>query len=124
MLEEFEKEQKSGNPYTSSRLSNIGKEVFPSFMKETILNGDEEGLFDKLNNSNYWKSSGTMLFDAKRLAFTEFNTWYVRGLAKKLINESIKECQVYRLTPKIMDEQKNECEECNKIENTVISVNV
>ena len=42
MLEEFEKEQKSGNPYTSSRLSNIGKEVFPSFMKETILNGDEE----------------------------------------------------------------------------------
>jgi hypothetical protein len=33
---------------------------------------------------------------AERLAVTEFNTWYVRGLAKRLLDEGVTQCQVYR----------------------------
>lgn len=33
---------------------------------------------------------------AARLALTEFSTWYVRGFAKRLLDEGVAQCQVYR----------------------------
>jgi hypothetical protein len=32
----------------------------------------------------------------EQLSLSEFNTWYVRGLAKRLIDEGVRSCQAYR----------------------------
>jgi len=36
MLEEFQNEERTGNPYRSKRLSPIGLEVFPKEMEKAI----------------------------------------------------------------------------------------
>ena len=110
MLLEFDAEETGAiPPYRGRNLSASGAEAFPSLMREAILHGNEETLATSLKNSLYWVSSGTThrggvvrLRDinynneADRLGLTEFNTWYVRGLAKRLIDEGEKECQIYR----------------------------
>ncbi len=66
-------------------------------MKEAIENGDDEQLIGALSDQSYWNESEeyitkqgiisrrkiNYLQAAERLGFSEFNTWYVRGLAKK-----------------------------------------
>ena len=112
MLEEFMSEEKSGSPYRSSRLSPLGLEVFPERMKKAIMEGNEETLFEALSNPTYWLSSETWTREgvtrkravnpqkvAEFLARTEFNTWYVRGFARRLIEEGEEFCQVYRAAP-------------------------
>jgi hypothetical protein len=108
MLEEFQKEEKSGNPYRSKRLTALGLEKFPTLMEKTIKSGNELTLEADLNNKSYWKSSeishskGTAFSKdvpsdaAKTLALSEFSTWYTRGLSKKFIDEGQQECEIYR----------------------------
>lgn len=108
MLEEFEREE-AENPYRSKRLSKSGLEVFPNAMRRAIQNGNEETLARELSNHEYWVKSETYIRSghahvrrvnpeksAEFLALTEFNTWYVRGFAKRLIDEGEEYCQVYR----------------------------
>ena len=112
MLQEFNIEQESGNPYESKLLTAVGLEAFPKAMAEAIQYGNEETLSAALSNPKYWHLEETRtragkLYRAKitpskaaeRLAQTEFNTWYVRGLAKKLLEEGEQFCQVYRAAP-------------------------
>jgi hypothetical protein len=112
MLEEFLAEERSGNPYRSSRLSHSGLEVFPKEMEKSIREGNEETLVQALSNSAYWQALETSHRGVKpysksisprkaaeALAYTEFNTWYVRGFARRLIEEGEKSCQVYRAAP-------------------------
>jgi hypothetical protein len=113
MLEEFEAEEQSGNPYRGKELSPTGRAAFPDLMRLAITTGNEQTLFAALNNSTYWVSSGVsrsktgrsysrsvnVAHDAERLGLTEFNTWYVRGLAKRLLDDGEKQCQVYRAAP-------------------------
>lgn len=112
MLKEFQAEEKSGNPYRSSRLSPAGLLAFPKAMTEAILRGDEEILAQALSNPEYWNSTEPYTRSgvtrqrkinpkkaAEFLARTEFNTWYVRGLARKLLDEGEELCQVYRAAP-------------------------
>ena len=112
MLEEFLKEERSGNPYRSPRLSSLGLEVFPNEMEKAIREGNEENLAQALSNPAYWKPSepytrsGNVytrtinpIKAAQALASTEFNTWYVRGFAQRLIEEGEEYCQVYRAAP-------------------------
>ena len=40
MLVEFEQEERSGNPYRSSRLNSEGKERFSEIMRSAIESGD------------------------------------------------------------------------------------
>jgi hypothetical protein len=102
MLREFEAEEASGKPYRGQNLSMQGLEVFPRFMREAIVQGNEQTLTSALNNPQYWhtyKKSGKPVKpedEAERLGLTEFNTWYVRGLSKRLMDEGVKECQAYR----------------------------
>lgn len=109
MLDEFEKEQARGNPYRPKVLSEAGQSVFPNLVREAIQSGNEETLTRSLANSTYWNSTETYIRNgvtrerrvnvqqaAERLGLTEFSTWYVRGLAKRLIDEGISRCQVYR----------------------------
>ena len=109
MLREFEAEQREENPYRSNRLSDAGLEVFPGAMRNAIVTGNEESLEDELIEPDFWWEWETyerggvtherqINFEAaaRSLAITEFNTWYVRGLAKRLIDEGLESCEVYR----------------------------
>jgi len=114
MLKEFKIEEGSGNPYRSTILSSQGLQNFPSLMEEAIKSGDEVTLGKALSNPSYWVSSflrrtksGTTqvtvnpLDAAKRLGLTEFNTWYIRGLVRRLMGEGVEKCQIYRAEPAI-----------------------
>ena len=113
MLEEFEAEEQSGNPYRGRELSSDGRAAFPDLMRQAIAGGNEQTLITALNNPAYWVSSGVshsktgrpyaksvnVAQAAERLGLTEFNTWYVCGLAKRLLDKGEKQCQVYRAAP-------------------------
>ncbi len=112
MLEEFKREWASSNPYRSPRLNQEGKRAFPSLMEAAIRSGTEVSLAESLSDPRFWQSHETYYRSgtpqqrrinpkkaAEFLADTEFNTWYVRGLAKKLLDEGVSECQVYRAAP-------------------------
>lgn len=120
MLEEFQKEEKSGNPYRSNRMSAEGLANIARHMEDAIENGNENTLAASLSNGIYWNQYETRrrkdttyqaeidpIVAAKVLALTEFNTWYVRGLAKRLMEEGQKECEIYRAES--ADQPRCEC---------------
>ena len=130
MLSEFEKEQVSGMPYQSKSLSSEGLKVFPSLMREAIKSGNEVSLARSLDPAELWEPTEVYIREgmshtrrrnvrqsAVRLALTEFNTWYVRGLAKRLLDEGIESCQVYR-----GEQPKWEPGECSEHEGRITSV--
>ena len=109
MLSEFEAEQSGGNPYSSKALSAHGQEVFPQLMRDAIKQGTEVSLAAALADASLWDPMEKFVRDgvpqerkrnipksAERLATTEFSTWYVRGLARRLMDEGVEKCQVYR----------------------------
>jgi len=112
MLVEFRAEEASGNPYRSRVLSSTGLAVFPQAMEDALQSGNEETLAHALSNPEYWQPTEirvrrgkgyearvTPVKAAERLAITEFNTWYVRGLARRLMEEGEQKCEVYRAAP-------------------------
>src|SRR5215204_3765700 len=110
MLEEFQNEQTSSiDPYRSKDMNELGKSKFPELMERAIREGNEVTLAEDLSNPAFWKSHHISVRNGKRqkvsirpqvaarkLALTEFKTWYVRGLAKKLLEEDVEYCEVYR----------------------------
>jgi len=130
MLSEFEAEQASGNPYLSKALSPAGLEFFPDLMREAIKSGNERSLARALEREDLWKAEETytrggvtrsrkrnILQSAVRLALTEFSTWYVRGLARRLLDEGIEECEVCR-----GEQPKWEPGECAEHEGRIVPV--
>lgn len=112
MLEEFLNEELSGKPYRSTRLSPLGIEIFPKEMEKAIMEGNEDTLAQALSLPDYWNPSESYtrsgklhtrrinpIKAAESLAYTEFNTWYVRGFARRLIEEGEAYCQIYRAAP-------------------------
>ena len=108
MLREFDAEQE-GTPYVSTQLSSQGVGVYAELMRNAICTGNEESLEADLSYDAYWRPTGSnqsrspsrrttngFSYKAERLAITEFNTWYVRGLARLLLDEGVKTCEVYR----------------------------
>ena len=83
-------------------------------MRDAIKFGNEESLAQRLKRPDFWNPTEAVLRNgvmgekrvnanqaAERLALTEFNTWYVRGFAKRLMEEGVTRCQAYRgTTPK------------------------
>lgn len=109
MLREFEAEIAGPNPYFGKGLSPEGHARFPAFMLTAIQNGNEVSLAHDLDHAGLWNPTETYVRNgvtrerqvnvrqaAERLALTEFNTWYVRGLAKRLMDEGVAQCQAYR----------------------------
>lgn len=109
MLKEFEIELNSELAYVSKALSEIGKGQFPDLMKEAIMKGDENTLYNSIAIEKYWEP--TEIYNTKtgpkerkrnieqsatRLATSEFSTFYVKGLAKKLLDEGEVYCEIYR----------------------------
>lgn len=130
MLEEFEAEEAGGNPYRSKDLSEAGRAAFPRLIRQAISEGNEEMLAADLAAPTLWNP--TQAYErkgivrerqinvqqaAERLARNEFNTWYVRGFARRLMDEGVTRCQVYRAaTPKW------EPAECSQHEGQVLAV--
>jgi len=130
MLAEFNVEEASGKPYRSKALSDQGRVAFPAIIRVAIMKGNEETLANSLAKPENWNQNESyvrngvtrtrpinMQAAAERLAVTEFNTWYVRGLAKRLIEERVTQCQVYRAAV-----PKWEPADCGKHEGQVYSV--
>jgi hypothetical protein len=111
MLRRFEAEESGGNPYRSEVLSQIGRVHWPDIMCQAITDpdGSEVTLAVALNRPGYWQATETYVRNgiarqrsvnlaqaSERLAITEFNTWYVAGLAARLQEEGATRCRVYR----------------------------
>lgn len=130
MLLEFEAEMASDHPYIGSSLSVAGRAAFPNLMRVAIKEGSEVTLGADLNHSGLWKEkeeykrSGAIRERrinvrqaSERLALTEFNTWYVRGLARRLVDEGETHCQAYRAA-----QPKWEPGTCTEHENRVFTL--
>jgi hypothetical protein len=111
MLRRFEAEESGGNPYRSEVLSQLGLAQWPDIMRQAITDpdGSEVTLAAALNRPDYWRATETYVRNgmahqrsvnptqaSDRLAITEFNTWYVAGLAARLHEEDETRCRVYR----------------------------
>jgi hypothetical protein len=108
MLLEFDAEQRSTSPYRGRNLTAQGIPASISHIREALESGTEQSLTAALSSEVYWNAvetytrSGTARTRAlnfrqcaERLALTEFNTWYVRGFSRRLLEEGIGQCQVY-----------------------------
>lgn len=130
MEQEFEAELASGQGYRSLDLIGDGPASFPALMRDAIRSGTERSLAASLMVPGFWKTdrqttrSGAPATEqvnvrqtAERLALSEFNTWYVRGLARRLLDEGVRTCQVYRA-----GDPKGEPAECVANEGRVLEV--
>lgn len=126
MLSEFEQEETGGNPYRGQLLTPEGLSVFPNLMRQAITDGDEQMLIRSLLIAQYWRSSESyskgirhvnIQQQAKRLGLSEFNTWYVRGFSKRLLQEGVLHCQVYRAA-----EPEGDHDACTFYEGQIFSV--
>ncbi len=130
ILAEYEREQAGGNPYRSKAFSDTGLSVFPDLMRDAIKSGNEITLRNAINQDQLWVGveeytrngitrtrRRNIQQSAERLALTEFSTWYVTGLAKRLLEEGVENCQVYR-----GEQPKWEPNECANHEGRVVSV--
>lgn len=119
MLAEFDAEQQCTDPlpYRPSNLTAAGERVFLEIMRQALAAGTEETLGAALNDPSYWieeqvdrrgrVSRHTAFERAERFAKTDFNTWYIRGFARRLIDEGIDHCTIYRAAPAY--EPRREC---------------
>lgn len=130
MLREFRAEQSSTNPFPPADLTREGIAVFIEIMERALLQGNEQTLAMELAHPAYWNTVTMQVRRgksvrveqkvdvlARRLAETEFNTWYVRGYSKRLMDEGVGECEVYRAAP-----AKQQRSECCTLEGSTVSV--
>jgi hypothetical protein len=104
MIEEFRSEEIK-MPYRSPGLSSEGLKVYARSFEEAIEEGNEDTLARALSAPELWKEfepspqGGVRKTDPVKasasLAKQEFNTFYVRGLARKLLEEGEEFGQIY-----------------------------
>lgn len=130
MLRELENEEVGGNPYLSHGLSPTGRVAFPALLRQAIQVGSEVTLIEALNRVDYWHPTEPYVRNgvererqvnvaqaSERLGLTKFNTWYVRGFSKRLLDEGHTQCQAYRAA-----QPKWEHAECSAHEGQIFPV--
>lgn len=130
VLAEFEAEQASLTPYRSPLLTPTGVAAFVRLIRDAIITGNEVSLAAALAVAEYWHATESYERDgivrtrnvnmrqaSERLSLTEFNTWYVRGLSRRLLSEAAATCQAYRAA-----QPKWEPAECSAHEGQIFSV--
>jgi hypothetical protein len=131
MLQEFRAESSGNAPFCPSGMTSDGLEAFPLLVERSLTSGNEVDLVISLSVAAYWKPSipatsklGKRFVRrqdpsvaAAVLGTTEFNTWYVRGLARRLMTEGEDHCQVYRAAAPI-----GEPGSCSRLEGFVLPV--
>lgn len=120
MLEAFLAEQASNGmqPYVPSGMTPMGEEQFPGFMEAALRGGNEMTLANDLDFAPFWNGAAHPSRIAKRVAVTEFNTWYVRGLALRLADEGVESCAVFAA------DTTAKCAECSPIDGKTLPVEV
>jgi hypothetical protein len=126
MLVELREEEARG-PYRSPSLSAHGRERFREIMERGIARGKEDLLAKDLEPKELWSEyepsplGGIRKTDPYRaaqvLAHQEFNTWYVRGLCRRLLEEGERLLQVYRA-----GDGEVQGDECSAYENMVLEI--
>ena len=108
MLQEFERDFAAGTLYLSDRLTATGKTTYPELLRQAIKDGNERTLTQSLQHSGFWNTQEQRVRQGKPylaamprnaaevLAEGEFNVFYMRGLACKLIGEGQAQAEVYR----------------------------
>ena len=120
MIMEFEDEWAQKNHYQSTQLNERGIVEFPKIMKNVLQKGTIDSLTKELSNPSFWKSTRTATrkgnsytisinpsTEAKKLAHSEFTTFYTRGFSRRLKEEGVTECEVYRAD--VAHQPKCEC---------------
>lgn len=110
MLEEFRNEQSNPDfpPYRPSGYVG-SEEQFVAVMERALSEGDEGSLAYELSDPALWQEYSMRVVrgrpreytdpydvQAKRFAITDFNTWYVRGFSRRLLDEGVEQCEIYR----------------------------
>lgn len=103
------KEFELGGLYESPRLTEEGKEVWPSLLEEAIKSHDDDWLAQELLRGGYiksresvhgkrstWTKSINKPHAAQQLAEGEFNRYYIRGLCLRAKDEGKNSLIVYR----------------------------
>ena len=109
MLDELERDVRDGTLYISDRLNQHGKADYPGLLRTAIESGDDISLAQAL------RLGGCMLSAAARrkptggltiakmtrnaaetLAQGEFNRFYIRGLCRRALEDSISGLVIYR----------------------------
>jgi hypothetical protein len=129
MLMEFEAACRMNKYFLPKALTEIGRLALRSIIADAIRNGTEKLFCARISNPIYWKpriqlhehSANRKRFDSQVEVYaeTEFNYWYVRGYAKRLISENVELCQIQRLAP-----SKLPCGYCMKWENRIVPVSL
>jgi len=109
MVREFDLEEGGPQPYRGKGLSTRGRDMASGLTRAALANGTEQTLIASLAPVDYWEPTETYARNgvirernvnvqqaAERLSLTEFNTWYVRGLCCRLLDEGVRYCQAYR----------------------------
>jgi hypothetical protein len=124
MLREFRAEQMSElGPYRPKGY--VGDDhLFVGIMERALTEGDEESLIEELTLPHLWdeyvvretRRGPVPAIDrydvqARRFGITEYNTWYVRGLTKRLLEEGVRTCEVFRA-----DRAYRPRQECRRLE--------
>ncbi|WP_089153797.1 hypothetical protein [Micromonospora sp. NBS 11-29] len=130
MLREFNSEQ-AGSPFLPPTLSAQGRTLWPTMMRNAIEFGDDDTLINDLLSTpgmfspqEAYTRNGVprtrkvnLRQVAERLGTSEFNTWYVRGLAARFIVEGISHVMIYRAA-----EPKRAVAGCTQHEGSIVSV--
>ncbi len=106
MISEFEAERDVTCSSSCEALSPLGATAFPFLMRAVMTSGNEASLARALALPQYWQSEVNLWRSMDRgvpldfreaavtCALSEFNFWYVRGLAKRLVSEGVALCEV------------------------------
>lgn len=118
MLTRLDLEEAMPVRYRPKNLSKEGEAEYPRLLRGVIESstGSEVSLAQALSDQAFWQA--TRFYErkgkivearidpfvaARRLALTEFNTYYVAGLAHRLQSEGINDCEVYRAADPVGD---------------------
>lgn len=106
MLRFVEEQMAKGPLWPSERFTERGRADYPEKLKEAVSSGNEIALANLLDNAEYWETheldgrTGRMkkvpYNRHEQFAISEFNTYYVQGLANKLLEAGITKCEIYR----------------------------
>ncbi|MBW3664583.1 MAG: hypothetical protein KY469_15895 [Actinobacteria bacterium] len=132
MIAEFDTEQATALPFVGADLSPTGRASFAELVRVALESEDDDTLTAAFDHAELWQThqafrrkSGSMgeravnvSQRARLLGLNEFNTWYVRGLSARLLDEGSERCQIYRAAEPLWEPAR----ECVALEGKVVSV--
>lgn len=90
--------------FISERLNELGRELYPDFLKSAIKSGDEVIFKELLESGSHFNTSDFRLGKpikmasnaSQLLAQSEFNRFYIRAICLKAIEHGIENVEIYR----------------------------